>query len=53
VCSKPIRSTDDRSTVEQVDACTLAVERVAYHPGCRDGMAAREASAEPGGGPTS
>jgi hypothetical protein len=57
-CSQPIQSTDERSTVEQVDACTLAVERVTYHAACRDGAASRAAQiAEPReaprGGPTS
>jgi hypothetical protein len=33
-CSKPILPTDARSTVEQVDACTMAVERVPYHAAC-------------------
>ena len=33
-CSRPILPTDDRSTVEQVDACTMAVERVTYHSAC-------------------
>ena len=41
-CSKPILSTDDASTVQQVDACTLAVERVAYHATCRERKAAKE-----------
>ena len=35
-CSKPIVATDDKSTVDQVDACTMAVERVTYHSECRD-----------------
>ncbi len=35
-CSKPILSTDDKSTVQQVDVCTLAVEHVVYHSTCRD-----------------
>ena len=35
-CARPILPTDDRSTVEQVDACTMAVERVIYHAACRD-----------------
>jgi hypothetical protein len=35
-CSRPILPTDDRSTVEQVDACTMVVERVTYHATCRD-----------------
>ena len=34
-CSRPILPTDDTSTVEQVDACTMAVERVTYHVTCR------------------
>ncbi len=36
VCSKPILSTDEKSTVRQVDACTLAVEHVNYHATCRE-----------------
>jgi hypothetical protein len=36
-CSQPILSTDARSTIEQVDACTMSVERVTYHAACRDG----------------
>jgi hypothetical protein len=35
-CSKPILPTDDRSTVKQVDACTMAVEHVTYHSACWD-----------------
>lgn len=41
-CSRPILSTDDASTVEQVDACTAAVERVTYHATCRDQGNARD-----------
>jgi hypothetical protein len=33
-CSKPILPTDEKSTVRQVDACTLAAEHVAYHATC-------------------
>jgi len=36
VCSKPILATDEKSTVRQVDACTLAVEHVVYHSTCWD-----------------
>jgi hypothetical protein len=36
VCSRPILPTDDTSTVQQVDACTMAVEPVTYHAACRD-----------------
>jgi hypothetical protein len=42
-CSKPILPSDARSTVEQVDACTNAVERVIYHAACRDGEAGDKA----------
>ena len=35
-CAKPILSTDDTSTVRQVDACTAAVEHVVYHATCWD-----------------
>jgi len=42
-CSRPILPADDRSTVEQVDACTMAVERVTYHSTCRDQKPARQA----------
>jgi hypothetical protein len=35
--------TDDRSTVEQVDACTMAVEHITYHATCRDQKPARKA----------
>lgn len=42
-CSKPILSTDSKSTVEQVDACTLAVEHVTYHATCWDRMTGRKA----------
>ena len=35
-CSKPVLSTDEKSTVRQVDACTLAVEHVVYHSTCWD-----------------
>jgi hypothetical protein len=35
-CSKPILPTDTASTDEQVDACTLVVQRVPYHAACRD-----------------
>jgi hypothetical protein len=42
-CSRPILSSDDTATVEQVDACTAAVERVTYHATCRD----RNTEAEP------
>lgn len=34
-CSKPILATDNKSTEDQVDACTMAVERVTYHSECR------------------
>jgi hypothetical protein len=33
-CSKPILSTDNQSTVQQVDACTMAVEHLTYHSAC-------------------
>jgi hypothetical protein len=36
-CSKPILPTEKTSTEEQVDACTLVVQRVPYHAECRDG----------------
>ena len=42
-CSKPILSTDDKSTVQQVDACTRAVEYVTYHATCRDRKTGKEA----------
>jgi hypothetical protein len=42
-CSRPILPTDDRSTVEQVDACTMAVERITYYATCRDHKPARKA----------
>jgi len=35
-CSQPILSTEEKSTVRQVDACTLAVEHVVYHSTCWD-----------------
>ena len=35
-CSKPILAIEDTSTVDQVDACTMAVERVTYHSNCKD-----------------
>ena len=44
-CSRPILSTDDTSTVEQVDACTMAVERVTYHSTCWDKKTATDSSA--------
>ena len=34
-CSKPILTTEVQVTVEQVDACTMAVARVPYHAECR------------------
>jgi hypothetical protein len=36
VCSRPILPADEKSTVQQVDACTFAVERVNYHAACRE-----------------
>jgi len=36
-CSKPILPSEKTSTEEQVDACTLVVQRVPYHAECRDG----------------
>ena len=42
-CSEPILSTDDKSTVQQVDACTMAVEHVTYHSTCWDRKAGKEA----------
>ena len=42
-CSKPILSTDNKSTVQQVDACTMAVEYVAYHSTCWGRKTEREA----------
>jgi hypothetical protein len=41
-CSRPILSTDDRSTVQQVDACTMAVEHVTYHSTCLDQKTSEE-----------
>ena len=35
-CSKPILPAETTSTEEQVDACTLVVQRVPYHAACRD-----------------
>jgi hypothetical protein len=46
-CAKPILPTDARSTVEQVDACTMAVERVPYHATCRDRGADAEMRRQP------
>ena len=42
-CSKPILPTDTKSTVEQVDACTMAVEHVPYHSTCLDRKAGKGA----------
>ena len=42
-CSKPILSTDDTSTVQQVDACTMAVEYVTYHSTCLGRKTGKEA----------
>ena len=42
-CAKPILSTDDKSTVQQVDACTMAVEQVTYHSACWDRKTAKDA----------
>jgi hypothetical protein len=48
-CARPILSTDDASTVQQVDACTAAVEHLTYHATCRDRTAAGTGStANPG-----
>jgi len=47
-CARPITPTDDSVTIEQVDACTMAVERATYHATCRDqpaGPATRETPA--------
>jgi hypothetical protein len=41
-CSKPILTTEDASTEEQVDACTMAVERLTYHSTCWDQKTARK-----------
>jgi quercetin dioxygenase-like cupin family protein len=35
-CSKPILTTQRVSTEDQVDACTMAVQRVTYHSECLD-----------------
>jgi hypothetical protein len=42
-CSRPILPTDNKSTVQQVDACTMAVEHVTYHSTCWDQKTARKA----------
>jgi hypothetical protein len=42
-CSKPILSTDDKSTVKQVDACTMAVEHLTYHSTCGGQKTAKKA----------
>jgi len=42
VCSKPILATDEKSTVRQADACTLAVEHVNYHATCWERKTERE-----------
>jgi len=44
-CSRPILPTDNQSTVEQVDACTAAVERVTYHSTCWERKTAAKTSA--------
>jgi hypothetical protein len=44
-CSRPILLTDDTSTVEQVDHCTMAVERLTDHSTCWDQKTARNAEA--------
>jgi hypothetical protein len=49
VCSKPILPTEDESIVQQVDACTLAAEHVAYHSTCWERKRA-ENDAMPGRG---
>ena len=36
LCSQPILPTDNTSTIQQVDACTMAVEHVTYHSKCWD-----------------
>jgi hypothetical protein len=41
-CARPILPAEARSTVEQVDACTMAVERVTYHAACRERAADKE-----------
>ena len=33
-CARPILPGDAKSTVQQVDACTLAVEHLPYHSTC-------------------
>jgi hypothetical protein len=33
-CARPILPGDAKSTVQQVDACTLAVEHLPYHSAC-------------------
>ena len=35
-CSKPILTTQRTFTEDQVDACTMVVQRVTYHSECRD-----------------
>jgi hypothetical protein len=41
-CAKPILPTDDKSTVQQVDACTRAVERLDYHSTCLEQKTAKK-----------
>jgi hypothetical protein len=33
-CARPILPGEAKSTVQQVDACTLAVEHLPYHSAC-------------------
>ena len=33
-CAKPILPTEAKSTLRQVDACTMAVEYLPYHAAC-------------------
>jgi hypothetical protein len=40
-CSRPILLTDTKSTVQQVDACTMAVEHLTYHATCLEQETAR------------
>jgi len=41
-CSRPVLSTDRKWTVQQIDACTRAVEYVTYHSTCWDQKTAKK-----------
>jgi len=43
-CAKPILPGDGTSTIQQVDACTMAAEHVIYHATCWERKGQRDSS---------